>query len=215
VHILDGHLPVELWGTGAVACGVLTAATLPSLVRASPPRVAMMTSAFFVASLLHVGVAGTSLHLSLLALTGIVLGRAAFPAVLVGVCLQKVLFQHGGYTTIGVNAFTMGSGALVAAAVYRVGLKPGPGSRLRTRAALAAGLGTLAALSLFGVAMLLAGEALRSVAWVVLVLHLPVILLEVLLAVQVVAFLDRVQPELIRPPLPLAPCLDSVGTEVV
>ncbi len=151
----------------------------------------MMTSTFFVASLLSFPVAGTSVHLSLIGLCGIVLGRAAFPSILVGVALQFALFGHGGASTIGLNATSMGSGALIAAAVYHSG-KPST-----ARAVVAAVFGTLTALTLFAAAMLSAGHALRAVAVASVVVHLPVIVIEALVTGAAVRFLLRVQPDLV------------------
>jgi len=195
VHIAEGFLPAWSVGAGWAVTAGATAVTLPALGRGSPPRVAMVTSTFFVASLLAFPLAGTSVHLSLLGLAGVILGRAAFPAVLVGVALQAALLRHGGLTTIGVNALTMGAGALVAAAVYHV--RPGP--RRVVRAGAAAALGTLVALALYGAALLSAGKDLRAVAWVCLALHAPVVVVEALVAAQAVAFLTRVEPSLVLP----------------
>ena len=192
MHILDGMLPTPLWAGGLVTGAALTAATLPALGRASPPRVAMATSAFFVASALAIPVPGTEVHASLLGLAGIVLGRAALPAVLVGLTLQKVLLGAGGWATLGVNLTTMGLGALVAAGVYRAG------RRWPVRAAAAAGaLGTLVALVLYGAVLLAAGNELERVAWVAIALHAPVVLLEAALTAAAVRFLLRVQPDLV------------------
>ena len=62
-----------------------------------------MTAAFFVASLIHVSIGPTSVHLLLNGLLGVIVGRRAPLAVLLGLTLQAVLFGHGGFTTIGVN----------------------------------------------------------------------------------------------------------------
>jgi cobalt/nickel transport system permease protein len=140
-------------------------------------------------------VAGTSVHLCLAALVGVVLGRAAFPAILVGVALQWALFGHGGLTTLGVNATNMGVGGLVAAGVFHAGR-----GRPVLRAALAGFLGTLAALALYGTALFLAGRELRAVAWACLALHAPVLVIETVMTALVVGFLLRVQPDLLALP---------------
>jgi cobalt/nickel transport system permease protein len=195
VHVLDGYVPTWVVAGGFAGAAALTAATLPALARASAPRVAMLTSAFFVSSLaLKVPVGPTSVHLSLLGLVGVILGRAAFPAILVGLALQLLLFQHGGVTTLGVNACVMGLGALSAAACYQL---PRP-RRAGVRAGLAAAVGTCVALSLYGGVLLTAGRALESVAWATLGFHAPVIVLEALVTASAVSFLDRVQPGLVR-----------------
>jgi cobalt/nickel transport system permease protein len=198
MHISEGVCPPPVLVAGFVVAGALTTATLPALARASAPRVSVLTGAFFAASLLQFRIGPGSVHLSLLGLTGIVLGRAALPAVLVGVSLQLFLFAQGGVTTLGLNVTTMGVGALVAGGVWRLGSTPS-----LWRAGLAAGLGTSVALALFAIALLSAGEALRAVATASFVLHAPVLALEIALTVIAVRFLARVQPSLLdlRPPI--------------
>ncbi len=197
MHITDGTpLPGVVFAGSAGLAALLTAATLPRLAVTSPPRVAAATSVFFVASQLAFPVPPTSVHLSFLGLTGVLLGRAAFPAVLVGLTLQRALLGHGGWTTLPVNACTMGTGALVAALVYRA---PWP-ARPAPRAGLAAFAGAVVALALYGLALLSAGDALRQVAWACLVAHAPVVVVETALTASAVAYLARVQPSLLEPP---------------
>lgn len=192
---MDGF--IESWPHlvgGFVATGLVTAATLPALVRASPARVAMVTSAFFVASLLSFPVGGTRVHLLLLGLAGVVLGRAAFPSVLVGLGLQLLMFGHGGYTTLGINALNMGLGALCAGLAFH--LLP-RSLRAWIRGGVAGFLGTLVGLLCYGATLLAAGEALRATAWAVIALHLPVLAIETVITAQAAAFLERVRPDLL------------------
>src|SRR5262249_10179934 len=79
------------------------------------PRVALLTAAFFVASQIHVPVGVvSSVHLLLNGLIGVVLGWRAGVAIPVGLFLQAALFQHGGFTTLGVNSCIMTLPALLA-----------------------------------------------------------------------------------------------------
>jgi len=198
VHITDGTpIPPALLVGAGCAAAALTAWTLPALGRASPARVAGATSVFFVASQLAFPIGFTSVHLSFLGLTGVLLGRAAWPAVLVGLFLQRALLGHGGWTTLPLNCCTMGLGALVAALVFHVRRPDVRGAPLR--AGLAAFAGGAVALGLYGAALLSAGDALEQVAWVCLVLHAPVVIVELLVTAQAVAYLARVQPELLAP----------------
>ncbi|MBL4848405.1 MAG: energy-coupling factor ABC transporter permease [Planctomycetes bacterium] len=197
MHISEGVCPPPVLIGGFLVASVLTAGTLPALAKASAPRVSVFTGAFFAASLLQLRFGPGSVHLSLLGLTGIVLGRAALPAVLVGVALQLFLFAQGGVTTLGLNVTTMGVGALVAGGVWRLGSTPSS-----WRAGLAAGLGTATALALYAAALLSAGEALQAVATASFVLHAPILVIEIALTVIAVRFLARVQPSLLDLPLP-------------
>lgn len=199
MHISEGICPLPLLAGGFATTGLLSAWTLPALQRVSAPRVAVFTAAFFAASLLQFRVGFGSVHLSLLGLTGVVLGRAAFPAILVGVTLQAVLFGQGGVSTLGLNVTTMGVGALAAGGIWRLGRTPS-----LWRAGLAAGLGTSLSLALFAAALLGAGDELRGVAYASFWLHAPVLAVEVALTALAVRFLARVQPSLLGLPLSMS-----------
>ena len=78
------------------------------------PRVAILASAFFVASQIHVRLPVGTAHLLLNSLLGVILGRRALLAIPVGLFMQMVLFGHGGWTTLGLNSCIMGLPALLA-----------------------------------------------------------------------------------------------------
>ncbi|MHC4789736.1 MAG: energy-coupling factor ABC transporter permease, partial [Planctomycetota bacterium] len=121
MHISDGVLPLSVWAPAGVASCGLAAALLARIPAEKIPRVALCTSFFFVASLLHVPVGVTSVHLLLIGVVGVIMGPLAFLPVLFGLVLQALLFQHGGVTTIGVNALLMGLPAYAAWGVFRAG----------------------------------------------------------------------------------------------
>jgi cobalt/nickel transport system permease protein len=115
VHISDGVL-LPSWEIGGFALAGLLAVFGAWRIRDEEiPRVAVLTAAFFVASLIHVPVpGGPKTHLILNGLLGVVLGRRALLAVPVGLFLQAALFGHGGYVALGVNSCVMGIPALLA-----------------------------------------------------------------------------------------------------
>ncbi len=114
VHLSDGILtPAWLTGGFAVAAG-LAAFGAWRIRDEEIPQVAVLTAAFFVASLIHVTVPPTSVHLILNGLVGVVLGRRAAVAIPVGLFLQAVLLTHGGITALGVNSCIMVLPALLA-----------------------------------------------------------------------------------------------------
>ena len=56
------------------------------------PQTALLAAAFFIASQIHVRVGPSSAHLLLNGLVGVILGRRAVLAILVGLALQAILF---------------------------------------------------------------------------------------------------------------------------
>src|SRR4029077_7396966 len=84
------------------------------------PRIAILTSAFFVASYIHVPVpGGPPAHLLLTGLVGVVLGRRSALAIPVGLFLQAVLFQHGALSALGANVCVMTPPALISWLLFR------------------------------------------------------------------------------------------------
>ncbi len=154
VHISDGVLAGPWW-VGGFAVAALLALLASWRVRDEEiPRIAVLTAAFFVASLIHVRVGPTSVHLLLNGLVGVVLGRRAPLAILVGLGLQAVLLGHGGFTTVGVNTCVMAIPALLAgwlfAGLQRVSWLRHPWGRAGV---VAAGVGALLLGLIFGAAV--------------------------------------------------------------
>jgi len=184
-------LPVLLAG-GAVAA----AGTYIGLRRLEPERIpaAGLVSAFlFVASLIHVPVPATSVHLVLNGLAGLLLGWAVFPAFIVVLFLQATLFSFGGLTTLGVNTANMAlPGALCCMLLRRA---VAAGGRAGAAAAFAAGfLPIMLAAAMTGLCLLTVGKELAAVGFLV---HAPVMVTEGLICVFVMAFLRKVRPELL------------------
>lgn len=114
VHIADGVL-VWPWLLGGFAGSGLVFVRSARRVRDDDlPRIGILTATFFVASLIHVRVGPTSVHLLLNSLVGVVLGPGAALAIGVGLLLQAVLIGHGGFTALGVNCLIITVPALLA-----------------------------------------------------------------------------------------------------
>lgn len=198
MHLAEGILsgPVLLGGGAAAAVGV--AYGLKCIEDEDIPRVAVMSAGFFVASLIHVPIGVASVHLVLNGLCGLVLGWAAFPALLVALLLQAVLFGFGGLSALGVNTVVMAAPAVTCACLLRPWL-----NRLRTQGAALA-IGAIAgalSITLSGVlaAAALAGShrAFAPAALLLLGAHVPVMVVEAVLTAGMTAFLLRVRPEVL------------------
>jgi cobalt/nickel transport system permease protein len=114
VHISDGVLTPPWLAGGFVLAALLALAGAWRIRDEEIPRVALLTAAFFVASLLHIQIGPTSAHLLLNGLVGVILGWRAALAIPVGLFLQAALIGHGGYLTLGVNSCVMVLPALLA-----------------------------------------------------------------------------------------------------
>jgi len=162
------------------------------------PQVAVLSSAFFVGSLIHIPVGPVSMHLVLNGINGLILGWAAFPSILVALALQAVLFQFGGITTLGVNTFNMALPAVVSYYMFN-----GMARSANMKLALTAGFGAgFVAVGLGGVLIALSlvttGESFAAAAKLVLAAHLPVMVIEGIFTAACVAFLKKVRPEILE-----------------
>jgi cobalt/nickel transport system permease protein len=211
MHIPDGILPASLCIAGYGATGAATWYSLRQINRdrnpqAQIPKASLLTAAFFVASWIHIPVPPVSVHLILNGLLGTVLGYYAFPAILIGLFFQAIMFGHGGLTTLGVNAIMMGIPALIAYQIFQMRhwFKTRSGNitlSLFAFLAGAVGLGLAAAIFLILIITTIPGEldvnTERNAIYGLMLAHLPLMLIEGVFTAMLVLFLNRVKPELI------------------
>ena len=197
MHISDGVLPVSI----TIGCYAATIALTAVGVRKTPaeslPKVAVVTSAFFVSSLIHVPLGPTSVHLLLPGLVGILLGPSAFISIVLGLTLQSMLFQFGGITALGANSIMMGIPALMVGWLFKQ-LK---GSTLTGHAiagAFGGFLGTILSVGFLAALLYTGGEDFLGVGKIAIIAILPVSIIEAIIAYFTVVFLFKVKPELLK-----------------
>ena len=197
MHISEGVLSPEILITGAVLAAVGTCIGLRKLEYDRLMTVAILAATFFVGSLVHVPLGPGSVHLILNGLLGVLLGWAAFPAILVALTLQAVLFQFGGITILGVNTFNMAFPAVLFACLARPLLFKSATSRLIAGflcgSLSVAGAGILTALSLA-----LTDEGFFRSAELIVLAHLPVMVIEGIITALILSFLAKVRPEILH-----------------
>lgn len=197
MHISDGVLSGSVCIVSAAAAVAIASVSLKKTDTSEIPKVAVMTAAFFVASLIHVKIGPTSSHLVLNGLLGAVLGIAAFPSILAALVFQAIMFQHGGLTTLGVNALTMGIPALLSAIIFRYRSSRGTVA-MGVRAFISGFIAVM--LSAAGVAfyLLSAGKEFYSTAKLVMYMNVPIAVIEGIATVFIVSFLMRVKPDVLN-----------------
>ena len=195
MHIVDGALAGEVVIGGAALAAGGIAMGLRSLSVEKIPVAGVLSAAFFVASLVHVPVGPSSVHLILSGLAGLLLGWAAFPALFVGLLLQAVFFGFGGLTVLGVNTVNI---ALPAVMVYYL-CRHGIQAKTPTSAATWGGFGGALAIALttgfVAISLTLSGDEFIPAAKLVFFAHIPVMAIEGLLSAAAVLLMYRVKPE--------------------
>ncbi len=200
MHISDGVLSAPVIAAGWAITIIFLLVTFRLKMKESDmveeiPKFSVMTAAFFVASLIHLPMGPTSVHPMLNGLVGIVLGPMAYIAMFVGLILQAFLFQHGGITTIGINAALVGIPAIIAFYLFKSGYDRGISEKLLGLlcGGLAIGLSAL----LLVIVLISTGQEFLGLAQVAAVAHLPLILIEGILTGTIVAYIAKVKPELL------------------
>lgn len=215
MHLADGFLPATVCIGGYGITGLCTWYSLNQIYKkgdptASIPKASLLTAAFFVASLINIPIPPGSIHLILNGLLGVVLGFFSFPAILMGLILQAIVFGHGGFSTLGVNVAMMGIPALLAHAIFqgRTLTEPYFPGLWSTAfwGGLAGALGLGLSILIFVVITILsiphsfAPDLIlqeKQAIFIVALFNLPLIAIEGLFTAFVVVFLERVKPSLI------------------
>lgn len=196
MHIVDGALsnPVVIGGAVAAAAGI--AVGLKSLTLERIPTAGVLSASFFVASLIHVPIGPSSVHLILNGLAGLLLGWAAFPALFVGLLLQAVFFGFGGLTVLGINALNIALPAVLAGLLFRPLIARAAPVYSAVWGAVGGGFAIAATTAMVALSLALSGDEFVPAAKLVFLAHIPVMVIEAVLTGFAVLLARKVKPEL-------------------
>ena len=196
MHISEGVLSGPVLISGAALAAVGTAVGLKKLDYDQIAKAGMLSAAFFVASLIHIPIGPANAHLVLNGLVGILLGWAAFPAILVALVLQAAFFQFGGITTLGVNTIIMAVPAVFCYLIFVRYVHRSP----KAAAVATFACGSLAVLLsglLLGLSLIFTEENFLEVSGIIVAAHIPVMIIEGIITAACVTFLRKVRPEML------------------
>ncbi|HOK39574.1 MAG TPA: cobalt transporter CbiM [bacterium] len=161
------------------------------------PKVAVFSSAFFIASFIHIPIGPSSVHLILNGLIGIFLGWAAFPAIFVGLLFQAIMFQFGGWTTLGANTFNMAIPSILVYIFFKK-IVISKNKFITLISGFFAGfLAVLLAGILVAISLYFSNENFINVIKIFLISHFPVMLVEGIITMFIINFIKQVKPELL------------------
>jgi len=197
MHISEGILSAPVLATGAVLTVAGCAVGLKKMDYDQIPQVAILSATFFVASLVHIPIGPSSVHLILNGIIGLLLGWAAIPAILVALILQAVLFQFGGITTLGVNTANVAVPAIICYYMFDYGVKC-KNTFISLGSAFTCGFLAIFLTSIMvGISLVFTGKAFMEVSKLVIIAHFPIMIIEGIMTVFCVAFLKKVKPEML------------------
>ena len=199
MHISEGVLAPAVLAGGAILAAAGTCIGLRKMDYSHLLTTAILASAFFVGSLVHVPLGPGNVHLVLNGLMGLFLGWSVFPALLVALLLQAILFQFGGLAVLGVNVSSMALPALLCHFAFAPLIRNGNSTPVQrnigafcTGAFAVAGAACCTALALG-----LSNEDFWLSAKLLLLAHLPIMVIEGIIAALVVSFIYKIRPELL------------------
>lgn len=196
MHIAEGVLSAPILFAGGAACAAGLAVGLKRLPTDRLATVAIFSATFFIASLIHVPVGPSSVHLLLNGLIGLILGWAAFPAIFIGLLLQAILFQFGGLTVLGCNTVNMALPAVLFGMAARPFLTKGKAIQL-TAGFLCGVLSVFGAALLTALCMFFTDEGFLTAAKLLFISEIPISVVEGLVTMLTAAFLMKVDPGLL------------------
>lgn len=202
MHISDGVLPTSISAATFALTGIGMALSLRKIRQEDLPKIAVVTSSFFVAALIHLPLGPTSVHLLLPGIVGALLGPAAFLSIVVGLFLQSILFQYGGLTALGANALMMGVPAYLCGTLFR-SIRRDTHKTNSIAGAITGALGIVLSAIILASLLFLSGEDFFGVAKIALAAHIPVIFIEAAISAFIVSFIFRVKPEMLHHSGPL------------
>ncbi|MDO5652641.1 MAG: cobalt transporter CbiM [Brachymonas sp.] len=210
MHVPDGILPLPFTVAGYAVSAAAAAFCIWKIKQRGDPRehipkAALLAAAFFSASLIQIPIPPASVHLVLSGLLGAVLGYFAFPAILVALFFQAVMFGHGGLTTLGVNGIIIGLPSLLSAMIFHMQARSANPSKGRTAlfGFSAGAIATAVSVALFILFLYytipphLDATVERSAIITLGLLHIPVIVVEGIVTALVVMFLRQTRPQLL------------------
>ncbi len=199
MHLSEGVLHSSTLLIGATIAVVGIAISLKKMDNKHLSITALFASAFFVASTIHIPVGIGSVHLILNGIAGLFLGWAVFPAFLIALVLQVLLFSFGGFAVLGVNLCIMAIPALLVRLFVFPMLKKSHKKKL-ILSGLLAGVISVGGSALVASAVLAfdGGKAYWDLIGLLLVSHLPVFVLDSLVSIGIILTLSKMMPEMLR-----------------
>ena len=196
MHISEGILS---GGVLAAGWAGTIAGVSYGLKKTNPDKIiqtALISSAFFLASLVNVRIGPSSTHLTLLAPMGLILGHAVFPAVIVALLLQALLFGFGGILVLGVNSFVMGFASLAAYVIFGRLIRESAGRvKIITLSFMAGAFAVMTAACLAGIFLMMTDSNFSGAVKVLLIAHIPVAVVVGIVTVFLVMWLKKSAPE--------------------
>ena len=195
MHIVDGALSDSVVIGGAILAVAGVAYGLKRMDLDRIPQMGILSASFFIASLIHVPVGPSSLHLILNGLIGLALGWTAFPALFVALLLQAIFFGYGGLIVLGVNTLNIALPAVIVWLLLHKKIISSAPKQAAFWGGIAGAVSIFLTAIMVSLALALTGEEFILAAKLALGSHIPIMLVEAFVTGAAVFLLARVKPD--------------------
>ncbi len=197
MHISEGVLSAPVLITGGALTAAGTVAGLKKIEMDKVANVGILSATFFVASLVHVNIGPSSVHLILNGIIGLILGLASVPAILVALLLQSIFFQFGGISALGVNTINVALPGIICHYALRSFIFDS--GIISSIASFLAGAGAVFLTSIMvAAALMFTEESFWETSIMVITAHIPIMIIEGIVTVFCIQFLKKVRPEIFQ-----------------
>ena len=196
MHLSEGLLKPEFLLVGAVVSAFLVIYAFKTLKDEDIPKTAVLSALFFLGSFVHIPIGPVSIHLILGGIVGALLGFQAFIAIFVALFLQGILFGFGGLTTLGVNLFNLATPTLIAYYLFQAPIHALWQKNLYWF--LIGFIPVCLSALLLSLTLALNGEMFISAAKIALMAHIPVMIIEGIITLFALRFIEKVSPSLLK-----------------
>ena len=203
MHILDGVLSTPVAAATSAAAAGLTAYSLVGTKEKEIPKIALMAAVFYVGSLIHVNIGGSSVHLLLSGIIGLMLGRRTPVAIAISLVLQLITIHFGGVTSLGANILDVSIPAMFSAWLVRPFIGKSP-KRDFAFGALAGALSVIITVVMVSVWLVESNtrygygpfKAINSL----MLGHIPIMIIEAVVTGFAVQMIGKTRPEMLQIP---------------
>jgi len=195
MHIVEGALSNSVVIGGGILAVAGVAYGLMRMDLDRIPQAGVLSAAFFIASLIHVPIGFSSLHLILNGLIGLALGWTAFPALFIALLLQATFFGYGGPIVLGVNTLNIALPAVIVWLLLHKKIISSPPKQAAIWGGVAGAISIALTAIMVSLSLALTGEEFLVAAKLALASHIPIMVVEALVTGAAVFLLARVKPD--------------------
>ncbi|MDD3462747.1 MAG: cobalt transporter CbiM [Sulfurospirillaceae bacterium] len=196
MHISEGVLTPEILAFGTAVSALALIYSYRKLSQDDIAIVSALSALFFIGSFIHIPVGPVSVHLVLNGLIGAIIGTRAFVAIFVALLLQGLLFGYGGITTLGINTLNLALPSLVG---YWLILPQYNNVLLKQIAYFCVGFIPVALSAvMLSATLALNGEVFIEAAKIAFIAHIPIMIIEGIIAMFTLYFIEKTYPKYLR-----------------